>query len=54
MREWLPTSIFTREAVSAYVSSSIRLVEINVPFVGRTEARKATSTKEVAGSSRCV
>jgi len=39
MREWLPTFIFTREAVPAYVSSPIRLVEINVPFGWRTAAR---------------
>src|SRR6516165_9108202 len=38
---WLPTSIFPSEARFAHVAFSFRLVEIYVPFVCRTSARRA-------------
>jgi hypothetical protein len=40
-REWLPSSLFTREALVAYVVFIVRLAEIYVPFACRTDARKS-------------
>ena len=46
---WLPTSIFSAEAPFAYVGRALLLAEIHVPFVRRTEARKAgLSVAEIA------
>src|SRR5262245_57951235 len=35
--EWLPNPIFSRATIPAYVSPTIRLAEIYVPFVRHTE-----------------
>jgi hypothetical protein len=41
VREELPISILTAAALFAYLMGALLLAEIDVPFVWRTDARKA-------------